>query len=397
MKRAVSILILMLMAVAFFVLISRNNPAFLPFPLSSPSGVTSGNSSGPIQISSGAIPDPPLTLPPGYVIRIFASGLDGPRVLKFSPGGTLLVSEPTANRVVALTDKNQRGVTSANKVVINGANHVHGLAFFGGKLFVAEVNRVVRYNWDEDNLAASFDKVLFQLPDNNDHNNRALTFDNTGRLYVSVGSTCNVCRENSAWSGTVIVSNSAGDIPQVFATGLRNAAFTAINPLSGELWGTEMGRDYLGDDLPPDEINIIRSEKNYGWPFCYGNKIHDTNFDSAITDPCANTTAPIFEIPAHSAPLGLTFINSTQLPPDWQNDLLVAYHGSWNRSVPTGYKVVRLQMEGNNILGASDFITGFINNGQVSARPVDLTFDKLGNLYISDDKAGNIYIVQKTR
>src|SRR5207249_677102 len=136
-----------------------------------------------------------------------------------------------------------------------------------------------------------------------------------------------------------------------------------------------------------------------GWPICYGDKIHDTNFDKNqyFRDPCADTEAPIFQIPAHSAPLGLIFIQSSQFPSDWQNDLLVAYHGSWNRSVPTGYKIVHMKVSGNTITQADDFLTGFLQGGSVPGRPVDLTFDQAGNLYISDDKAGNVYIVQKKR
>src|SRR4029077_11899430 len=133
----------------------------------------------------------------------------------------------------------------------------------------------------------------------------------------------------------------------------------------------------------------------YGWPNCYGNKIHDANFDKSIVDPCGLTTSPIFEIPAHSAPLGLTFIESNQFPSEWQGDLLVSYHGSWNRSSPIGYKVAHLKVKGNNIVSSEDFLTGFLPqsaiNGPNSAlgRPADLTFDKSGNLYLSDDKSGN--------
>ncbi len=358
---------------------------------------TSTKNSSRIHISSGNMPSIPFTLPNGFVIHVFASGLGNPRVMALSPDGTLLVSNPTSNKVYALPDINHDGVVDTEKVIISGENHVHGLAFYNGKLYIADVNRIVRYNWDEQTLDASFDKVLFALPDNNDHNNRTIIFDTKGTMYVSVGSTCNVCIDSSPLSATVVVSNSNGDNPRVFAKGLRNAAFLAINPTTGELWGTEMGRDYLGDNAPPDEINIIRDGKNYGWPFCYGDKIHDTNFDKRqfFQDPCANTEPPIFQIPAHSAPLGLTFIHSSQFPSNWQNDLLVSYHGSWNRTVPTGYKIVHMKVQGNTITEVDDFMTGFLQDGQTLARPVDLLFDSSGNLFISDDKAGNIFIVQK--
>lgn len=138
---------------------------------------------------------------------------------------------------------------------------------------------------------------------------------------------------------------------------------------------------------------IISENGDYGWPTCYGDRIHDTDFDKNVytEDPCLFTQSPVFKIPAHSAPLGLTFINSKQFPEDWQGDLLVAYHGSWNRSIPTGYKVVRMKVDGNAISGEEDFLTGFLQGNQALARPVDLIFDKAGFLYISDDKAGYIF------
>ncbi|HEX7041927.1 MAG TPA: PQQ-dependent sugar dehydrogenase [Patescibacteria group bacterium] len=350
------------------------------------------------QISSGSVPSIPFSLPSGYTIHIFASNLTNPRDMIFTPNGTLLVSSPKENEVYALPDKNQDGVADQNIVIISGENHPHGLAFYNTHLFVADVDRVVRYTWNDSTLSASKDKNLFSLPENNDHNNRTILFDKNGNLFVSVGSTCNVCHESSPFSATVLKSNENGDSPTIFATGLRNAAFLALNPTTGEIWATGMGRDYLGDNLPPDEINILMSNQNYGWPYCYGNRIHDNNFDPRNTHSCSSTTAPIYEIPAHSAPLGLTFINSSQFPSDEQGDLLVAYHGDWNRSTPIGFKIVHLRVNGNNISGSDDFLTGFLQSSNASdalGRPADMIFDSKGNLYISDDKAGNIYIVQK--
>lgn len=348
-------------------------------------------------ISSGAKPDIPFNLPNGFVIHVFAKGLENPRDLQFTEGGTLLVSNPQVNKIIALPDKNNDGVADEKKSVIQEGNHIHGLAFYNGKLFVAEADKVVRYIWDEKNLTATKDKILFSLPQNNNHNNRTLSFNNNGQMFVSIGSTCNVCIESPNKGGSVWISDENGNNPGVFATGLRNAPFSVINPKTNELWATEMGRDFLGDNTPPDEINIIKESLDYGWPNCYGDKIHDNNFDKR-NNSCQNTKSPIFQIPAHSAPLGLTFINSAQFPADWQGDLLVSYHGSWNRSTPSGYKVVHMKVNGNSILRADDFITGFIQgntNDSALARPVDLTFDKNGNLYLSDDKAGNIFIIQK--
>ncbi len=348
-------------------------------------------------MSAGRVPDAPLKVPAGYSVRVYAERLGTARDLVFSPGGVLLVSDPGAGTVTALPDGDRNGLADRNQVVLRAGNNPHGLAFYGGYLFVAQTERVARYRWDEAKLTATFDRELFKLPANRNHNRRSLVITPNGQLFVSVGSTCNVCNEADERSATVMTSNTDGANVRIYARGLRNAPFLALHPTSGDVWATEMGRDNLGDNLPPDEINIVRDGANYGWPICYGDRVHDTNFDQAryFADPCAKTVPPLFSVPAHNAPLGLAFIKSSQWPADAQGDLLVAYHGSWNRSVPDGYKVVRLNVEGNRITGSEDVITGFINGRTVAARPVDVTFDAPGNLYVSDDKTGTIYIVQK--
>lgn len=335
----------------------------------------------------------PLQLPPGFRLTIFAKSLGRPRDLEFSPQGTLLVSVPEKGSVLALPDKNGDGRADRVKAILTGLNKPHGLAFYEGKLFVAEETQVVRYNWNDATLSATRDKVLFQLPRGGNHVTRSLVFNRRGQLFVSLGSTCNVCYEKQEWLAAVIASNKDGINPRLFAKGLRNSVFLAVNPNTDEVWAGDMGRDFLGDDLPPEEINIIREGENYGWPICYGNKIHDTDFDKNkyLRDPCADTEAPIFEYQAHAAPLGLAFIDSAQFPQDWQGDLLVAYHGSWNRSTQSGYKVVRLIVKGDTITGSEDFLTGFLQGNGALGRPVDVAFDKGGSLYVSDDKAGVIY------
>ncbi|MBI2330566.1 PQQ-dependent sugar dehydrogenase, partial [Candidatus Daviesbacteria bacterium] len=291
--------------------------------------------------------------------------------LEFSSGGTLIASITSDGKIMAL--KNGEVIE-----VLTGLNKPHGIAFFNSKLFVAEETKVTRFDWDEQNLKAVLDKVLFDLPPAGNHFTRSLVFDKSGNLYISVGSTCNVCNESDPRYAAVLVSDAKGSKPRVFAKGLRNSVFVTLNEKTGEVWATDMGRDFLGDDLPPDEINILKDGKDYGWPDCFGNKVPDTNFNPDAN--CDNTEPPIYEIPAHSAPLGLIF--------DPQGDLLVAYHGSWNRSVPTGYKIVKLKVNGNQITGAEDLLT-------TGGRPVDLIFDKEGNLYISDDKNGAVYIIKK--
>ncbi len=361
----------------------------------------------PIQVKRGKALDVPLHVPDDYQVGIFADGLGGLRDMTFSPQGLMLVSDTGSGKVIALPDANNDGIADDAITVLSGLRRPHGLAFYKNKLYVAEETGVSRYIWAEKEAAggqlavARLDKILFSLPQGDRHFTRSITFAEDGTMYVSLGSTCDSCVEKSPFLASIITSDAEGKAPKVYATGLRNATFVTLNPKTQELWGTEMGRDFLGDETPPDEINIIKGNtsipSNFGWPKCYGQRIRDTNFTASGTSEqlCANTVPPIYEIPAHSAPLGLTFIDSAQFPADWQGDLLVAYHGSWNRSTPTGYKVVRLHVEGSSISNSEDFLTGFLQDGTAIGRPVDLIFDKGGNLYVSDDKVGKVYIISK--
>lgn len=323
-------------------------------------------SSTDANLESNSIEDGRLTK------SIFASDLGGPRDLQLTPGGTLLVSVPAKGIVLALPEK---------KEIISGLSKPHGLAMYNGKLFVAEENNVSRYSWNEGNRTAVLEKKLFDLPKGGRHTSRTIVFDSKGIMYVSVGSSCDVCFEKDERLASVLVSDEDGNNPHVLAKGLRNAPFLALNPKSGKVWATEMGRDFLGDDLPPDEINIL-SEGDYGWPVCYGNKVYDSKFGQMTEGYCRNTIPPVYEIPAHSAPLGLAF---------WKDSLLVAYHGSWNRSTPTGYKIVRLKLDGDRVVGVENFLTGFIQGNTAQGRPVDIEIGNRGEIYVSDDKAGVVY------
>ncbi len=342
--------------------------------------------------------DPKLKSTNGLNVYDFADKVTNARDLQFTPGGVLLVSETSEGRVVALPDRDKNGKADEVKTVLKGLKKPHGLAFYQGKLFVAEENKVVRYIWNEADLTAQKEKDLFSLPSQfvSRHFTRGLEFDKAGNLYVSVGSTCDTCLESNDQLASVLITNADGSSPQVYAKGLRNAVFLKLNQKTDQIWTTEMGRDMLGDNIPPDEINILQKEGNYGWPYCYGNQVKDNTFKEGNPIDCLNTVSPIYQIPAHSAPLGLTFIQSAMFPDDWQGDLLVAYHGSWNRTTPTGFKVVHQKVSGNTVISEEDFLTGFLNSPKPSdavGRPVDLEFDQNGHLFVSDDKAGKIYMI----
>lgn len=366
---------------------------------------TSSNSNTEIKNDSNQISNPetvskvgdqvsfPLNLPSGYQIGVFAKDLGKARGLALSPGGTVLVAN--FNSIMALVDKDQNARVEEKKVILERLDNTHGFTFFKDKLYVTEQTKVSRYNWDEKSLAASFDKKLFDLPKPGLHFTRSIVFTSDGRMYISIGSTCNACEEREPFFGSVIVSDSEGLVPKLYAKGLRNSVALTINPQTGELWGADNGRDLLGDKVPGEEINIIKDGGDYGWPYCYGERVHDLNFDpKGDSRRCQGAQSPIFEMPAHIAPLGMVFIPK-EFSADWAGDLLVSQHGSWNSSVPVGYKVVRLKVEGEKITGQEDFISGFIKGAEVLGRPVGLVFDKRGDLYVSDDKSGVVYIVVK--
>jgi glucose/arabinose dehydrogenase len=344
----------------------------------------------------------PLKLPLGFSISIFANQVPGARVLAQDPEGTLLVSLTRAGRVVALPDKNRDGQADQVVTVLHGLNNPHGLAFGPEdppRLYVAETDQVAVYDYDPEHLNATHKKKIIDLPPGGRHFTRTLLFlppPHEHRLLIAVGSDCNVCEEKDWRYAKILVADADGAHLQTYASGLRNSVFMARHPLTRLIWATEMGRDYLGDNLPPDEINIIMEGENYGWPWCYGKRRHDGQFDPSGShrDFCQGTIPAYIDLPAHSSPLGLAFFPQ-EWPKEFRYNLLVAYHGSWNRTVPTGYKVVRFKLDpAGNFLGVEDFITGWLTPHGALGRPVDILIKPDKVIYISDDKAGVIYRVK---
>ena len=339
-----------------------------------------------------------LKAPPGFHISVFAEEIDGPRMMVFSPGGVLLVSESGEGKVVALPDPKHAGKAARTATVLDGLNEPHGLAFYEGKLYVAENDKVRRYDWDEANLQASNPKRLADLPPGDGHSTRTLLFHG-GKMYVSAGSSCNVCIERDPRRAAVMEFNPDGSGQKIFAKGLRNAVGLAVNPKTDTVWATVNGRDWLGDDLPPEVIvDLGKDGGDFGWPFCYGDRVPDPNFTKSGDDRCKNVARPKVQMQAHSAPLGLAFYEGSEFPAEYRNNLFVAFHGSWNHSVPTGYKVVRVKLDdkGQPQGGAEDFITGWLAPGEMKkgrwmGRPVGIVFGGDGAMYLSDDSGGVIY------
>lgn len=343
----------------------------------------------------------PLELPSDFSISIFAKDLGKARVIKQDPKNRLVVSLIDRGKVVALPDENQDGLTDKTVTVADNLYNPHGLLFRclneQCHLYIAETNQVAVYDYDVDTMKASNKRKIIDLPDDGGHFTRTLDttrINGQEKLLISVGSSCNVCYEKDWRRAAILMSDFDGNNLEIFASGLRNAVFITNHPLTKEIWATDNGRDWLGDNLPPDEINIVKPNKNYGWPVCYGQNIHDTDFDKNvyIRNPCDDKESLHIDVAAHSAVLGIDFFGKGKWPKEYQYNALVAYHGSWNRSVPTGYKVVRYFLdEAGNYLGQEDFISGWLIGDNALGRPVDILILDEGIIYISDDKAGVIY------
>lgn len=339
-----------------------------------------------------------LTVPPGFHISVFAQDVDGPRMVIFTPGGVLLVSESGEGRVAAFPDWKHTGKAEREVTVLKGLNEPHGLAFYEGKLYVAENDKVRRYDWDEANLRATNPVKLADLPTGGGHSTRSILFLH-GKMYVSAGSSCNVCIEKDPRRATVMEFNPDGSGQKILARGLRNAVGLAVNPKTDTVWVTVNGRDWLGDDLPPETVyDLGKDGGDGGWPYCYGDRVPDSNFTKPGDNRCQSVLEPKVQMQAHSAPLGLAFYEGSNFPADYRNNIFVAFHGSWNRSVPTGYKVVRVKLDdkGQPQGGAQDFITGWLAPGETKkgrwmGRPVGIVFGPDGAMYLSDDSGGVIY------
>lgn len=344
----------------------------------------------PVYVIQNLVVEPsPSTASSQLKIQIYADNLPNARVIAFDSNGVPLVSLTSRGTVVALPDMDLDLKSDRTIILIDKLNQPHGLAFSGDTLYVAETNQVSSYQYDPKTFTISSRKILFSLPSGGGHFTRSLLIKD-GYLYTAVGSSCNVCRESQPHRAAILRSNLDGSDLEIFSAGLRNSVFQTVNPATGEIWVTEMGRDNLGDNLPPDEINILSENGNFGWPVCYGQNIHDSEFDKNqyIQNPCNSSLTSRIDLPAHSAPLGLSFFPAAW-PGKFQSKLLVAFHGSWNRSVPTGYRLVTLDPASGQI---EDFLTSQTYPKFIS-RPVDVKFNSQDQLFVSDDKLNHLLII----
>ncbi|HTR19392.1 MAG TPA: PQQ-dependent sugar dehydrogenase [Gemmatimonadales bacterium] len=327
-----------------------------------------------------------LYLPPGFKIGLYAQHLDGIRNIVLGPGGVPYAVYRTGS-VVKLPDTNGDGVADTVITVVSGLNRPFGLAFRGDTMYVGETDGVKRYL--PGNSVPQ--QIVSGLPGGGNHWTRTLAFGPDGKLYVSIGSSCNICDETDRHRATVTRYNSDGSGEHIFATGLRNSVGLAFNPTTGELWATNNDRDNLGDDRPPEKINILKDGRFYGWPTCWLPGERNPEYPQA---DCSTVQPPAITYQAHSAPLGMAFYTGTQFPADYRGDAFVAFHGSWNRSVPTGDKVARFRVKDGKPVGLEDFIVGWqLPNGSRWGRPVAILVMPDGAMLVSDDDGARVWRV----
>ncbi len=391
MKKILLIVVLILLAAAF--LLGRNIVSFQSIPM-----LLNAMTGQGIDSPDAATVETRLQVPNNFGLSVYASDLPNARFITMTTNRDLLITRPHKGDVVMLrADSSNPRQGGERTTLLEGLNKPSGIAVHDGWLFIGETDAIGRIAFDQSTgkTSGDYQRIVEGLTSDGNHPYKQVKIGPDGKLYLSQGSTCNVCEELDPRRSTLSRFNIDGTGEEILATGLRNTMGFDWAPWSNELYATDNGRDLLGDDYPPCELNLIEEGKFYGWPYFNGANEPDPDFgfdvsDQSVTASGLNPIAPAHEFRAHNAPLGITFVNTEAWSEDYKKMALVALHGSWNRSIPDGYRVVSLHWQGDEII-SKDFFSGFEKAGDVIGRPVDVTQGPDGAVYISDDYAGSIY------
>lgn len=334
-----------------------------------------------------------IELPEGFQIRMFAPDIPGARSLQRAPGGTIFVGSRKQGKVYALVGEDEDGHAAEVKTIAEGLNSPNGVAFYDGALYVAEIDKIWRYPDIEDNLDEVPEPELISdaFPSDEHHGWKFIKFGPDDKLYVPVGAPCNICEPDPDEYANLQRMNPDGSELEVFARGVRNTVGFAWHPESEELWFTDNGRDMMGDDLPPDELNHApEKELNFGYPYCHGDDVEDPEFGDKRG--CDEFVKPSQNLVAHAAALGMRFYTGEAFPSAYKNQIFIAEHGSWNRSEKVGYRVTLVELDADHKPKTYEpFAQGWLQGEEAWGRPVDIEWMEDGSMLVSDDHAGAIY------
>ena len=345
-------------------------------------------------VDAASLPVNFVKLPEGFKIHVFADNIPNARSLEVSPSGVVYVGNRSKDKVYALKDLD--GDYRADKVYIlaKGLWSPNGVAFHNGDLYVAEINKILKFENIEKNLSNPPKPVVINdnLPGISHHGWKFIAFGPDGRLYVPVGAPCNVCEREDPRFSAILRMKPDGTAMEVFASGVRNTVGFDWHPETEALWFTDNGRDNMGDNRPPDELNRAPEKgMHFGFPYCHGGDIPDPEYGDKMS--CDETTPPQQKLGPHVAALGMRFYTGEMFPPEYKNQIFIAEHGSWNRSAKIGYRIMLVKLdEAQNAVSYTPFATGWLLPGEkVWGRPVDVEILDDGSMLVSDDFAGAIY------
>ena len=334
-----------------------------------------------------------IRLPPGFEISVVTDAVPSARQMALSSNGTLFVGSLRAGKVYAVLDADRNFVADEVVVIDEGLTMPSGLALAGPDLYVAALDRVLKFADVEKQLRDRPEPAVVTdaLPDKRHHGWKVLRFGQDGELYVPVGAPCNICLSDDPRFAAILRMDPATGATTVHARGIRNTVGMAVHPETGELWFSDNGRDMMGDDVPAEEINrVTAAGQHFGYPFIHAGDVPDPEFGAGKSPEAY--VPPIVKIQAHSAALGITWYTGSAFPPHYRNALFVAEHGSWNRSSKVGYQVSVVRFDGASP-AYEPFATGWLQGEKAWGRPNDVLMAPDGSLLISDDAAGAIYRV----
>lgn len=352
----------------------------------------------PAASSLQELPLEKIKLPPGFRISVYAGNVPNARAMALGKNGTLFVGSRSAGKVYAVIDRDKDQKADEVITLARGLNMPSGVAFRDESLYVAEVNRVLRFDQIESKLSNPGAPVVVNdsFPKDRHHGWKFIGFGPDGMLYVPVGAPCNICERDDPRYASIMRMKPDGTGLEIFARGVRNTVGFDWHPQTNELWFTDNGRDMLGDDIPPDELNRApQPGLHFGYPYCHGGTIPDPEFGSKRR--CDEFVAPAINLGPHVAAIGMRFYTGSMFPEEYRQQIFIAEHGSWNRSTPIGYRVTLVRLKDNRAISYEPFAEGWLQGGRAWGRPADVLVMPDGALLVSDDSAGVIYRISYQR